>query len=364
MDQDDPKLELDVNGICRHCRSYKNACLTTAQDKYNFDQSVKALRESSQPVIVGISGGVDSTYLAWYACKILKLRVILVHVDNGWNTATAVKNIKNTVETLNVDFHNVVLDWREFRLMQLAILKTGVPDLEAPTDLFINYTLRKLAKELNVKTILAGTNPQTEHVMGYNWSYGQRDPVYLKYLYKKCHGDLPKKLPLYHPSWAIYQKLTHGIQIIRPLKYTNYRNCDARNTIIEKVKWQSYERKHGESFITTFYQDYFLPTRFGYDKRKAHYSSLILNAEMTREEALVNLQNDTTSFDLDANIKFFCEKIEITDSEFYKYMNMPKRFHEDYFSIKNTISFKIGKYIKDNLTDSDLMKRIKIFMES
>jgi len=364
MDHDDPKLELDSKGICRHCRSYYNACLTSAEEKYNFEQAVKTLKEGSQPVIVGISGGVDSTYLAWYASEILKLKVILVHVDNGWNTATAVQNIKNTVNALNVDFHNVVLDWQEFRLMQLAILRAGVPDLEAPTDLFINYTLRKIAKELKVKTILSGTNPQTEHVMGYNWSYGQRDPLYLRHLYKKFNGQLPKKLPLYHPSWAVYQKLTHGIQIIRPLKYANYENCDARKAIIENVRWQSYERKHGESFITTFYQDYFLPTRFGYDKRKAHYSSLILNGEMTRAQALTNLQNDTTSFDTRSNIKFFCEKLEITDTEFKNFMTMPKRFHEDYFSIKNTVLFRLARYAKNNIADFQTLQKVKSFMES
>lgn len=364
MDQDDAKIEFDDVGVCNHCRTYLSACEFTAEEKANFLETIDKLRNTRERVIVGISGGVDSTFLAWYSDKILGLNIVLVHVDNGWNTATSVKNMNNLIRHLNAPFYNVVLDWREFQKMQLSILEAGVPDLEAPTDLFINYTLRRTARDLGIKTILAGTNPQTEHVMGYNWSYGQRDPIYLRNLYKKYMGFLPKNLPLYRPIWAAYQKFTHGINVLRPLKYIDYSNNGAQSTIKKEVNWQSYDRKHGESFITTFYQDYFLPTRFGYDKRKAHYSSLILNGELSRAQALQDLNKDRTSFDIEADIKFFCEKLQIDEKTFFGYMEMPKRFHENFYTMKNTPVFRLARYIKNNFIDLKILKWAKRFMES
>ena len=193
---------------------------------------------------------------------------------------------------------------------------------------------------------MSGTNPQTEHVMGYNWSYGQRDPLYLRGLYKIYNKKLPKNLPLRHPLWAVYNNLRHGIQVIRPLKFDNYSAAVAKQTIVEKVNWQPYERKHGESFITTFYQDYFLPTRFGVDKRKAHYSSLILNGEISREQGLKMLKSNLTKKAIEADISYFCEKLDFTRQEFDELMTRKLRYHTDYYSLKSTYFYKTGNFVK------------------
>lgn len=364
MDETDPAIVFNSTGVCNHCVSYQEACNYSDGELKKFQNSITELRESQERVLVGVSGGVDSTYLAWYTKKKLGLNVVLFHVDNGWNSAVAVQNLRNLIDTLNLEFHTSVLDWNEFKQMQRAILYAGVPDLEAPTDLFINYGMRKFARENDIKIIMSGTNPQTEHVMGYNWSYGQRDPLYLRGLYKKYNNDLPTNLPLKHPIWAVYNNLRHGIEIIRPLKYDNYSAKTAKETIQKEVQWRPYERKHGESFITTFYQDYFLPVRFGIDKRKAHFSSLILNGEISRDDALVMLESKLTGKTIEADISYFCEKLDLTRKEFDELMAKTLSYHNDYYSLKSTSFYKTGIIIKKIFGRNKLYKVVKRFMES
>ena len=144
MDETDPAIYFNSEGLCNHCLSYKTACSFSNGESEKFQSSIKKLRQSNERVLIGVSGGMDSTYLAWYAKIKLRLNVVLFHVDNGWNSSLAVRNLRNLIDTLKLEFHTMVLDWEEFKLMQRAILQAGVPDLEAPTDLFINYGMRHL----------------------------------------------------------------------------------------------------------------------------------------------------------------------------------------------------------------------------
>ncbi|WP_432469369.1 N-acetyl sugar amidotransferase [Agarivorans sp. QJM3NY_29] len=350
MDTTDSSITFDSDGVCNHCKKYEQLNIITKQETKIFKQQLAEIgsREGKYNCIVGVSGGLDSSYLILHAVRDLGLKPLAVHIDNGWNSGLANINIHKQLDILGVDLYTEVIDWEEFRLMQLAILKAGVPDLEAPTDLFINYALRKVAKKFNIKHVLSGTNPQTEGVMGSDWSYGQRDPIYLKGLYERFSATTPVKLPFKNWYKSLYDQLGGGLSIVRPLKYTEYSKRLAVSRCERDLGWVEYPRKHGESFITRFYQNYFLPVRFGFDKRRAHYSALILNGDMSREECLYKLKNeDITGRETQAEIHYFCKKLRITQAEFDLYMIQGKKYHIDYRTMKDSFIFKFGKKTKD-----------------
>ena len=349
MDASDESIVFDEKGICNHCNNYPSLIHVSAYEQEQYKRTIQKVRNipTKYNCIVGVSGGLDSTYLLIHCVQDLKLRPLAVHVDNGWNTGLANSNVRRLCEKLNIDLHTSVLDWSEFRKMQIAILKAGVPDLEAPTDLFINYTLRNVAKKFNIKYILAGTNPQTESVMGSSWSYGQRDPIYLKEIYRQAWGQYPKNLPFTNWYVAMLRVFLGKVSILRPLKFIPYNQKIAKRRSIDVASWEAYPQKHGESFITRFYQRYFLPTRFGYDKSKAHLSSLILSGDLTRDEAAhqyhaLHDRTDTSA----ADIIYLCTKLHISESEFYEFMNLPLSTHANFQTIKNSRLFKFFKKAK------------------
>ncbi len=352
MDTTDGDISFDEKGVCNHCHAYVEANRINPSEIAAFNRTIDEIRQlkGKYNCLVGVSGGLDSTFLLIHAVQDLKLRPLAVHVDNGWNTGLANTNIVNLCNSMGVDLYSEVLDWDEFKKMQLAVLDASTPDLEAPTDLFINYTLRRVAKQFDIKHVLAGTNPQTEAVMGSNWSYGQRDPIYLKGLYQRTWGGKPKKLPFKNWYLALLERFIGGLNIVRPLKYTRY----GKNIAVERSQresaWVEYPRKHGESFITRFYQDYFLPQRFGFDKRKAHLSGLILNGDITRDEALRILHQDELQAPEhhEADIAYLCTKLEISREQFNDYMSRPLLFHGSYRSIKTHLLFRIFKYLKSS----------------
>ena len=313
MDSTDEKISFDENGFCNHCSSYLKGLDIQKDERIKFHMQIEEIKkkESKYNCLIGISGGLDSTFLLIHAVKDLGLKPLAVHLDNGWNTGLASKNISKTLNSLKIDLYTEVLDWEEFRLMQLAMLESGTPDLEAPTDLFINYSMRKIAKKFNIKFILTGTNPQTEGIMGADWSYGQRDPIYLKGIFKKFIKKNPKALPFQSLISSVFEQLNNKISIIRPLRFIDYSQKSAVERCKKVVDWAEYPRKHGESFITRFYQNYFLPQRFNYDKRKAHYSALIMNGDITRNEAIEKLTTEhIASREVEADILYFCIKLK------------------------------------------------------
>ena len=357
MDTSDPKIIFDDDGICNHCYEYQDAIKIDSNEKNAFKKQITNMHkiDSKYNCIIGLSGGLDSSFLLLHAVKDLGLKPLAVHVDNGWNTGLANYNIAKQLKILNIDLHTEVLDWEEFRLMQLAILDAGVPDLEAPTDIFINYSIRNIAKKYNIKYILFGTNPQTEAVMGSNWSYGQRDPIYLKNLYIRFTGSKSKKLPFH--NW--YKMLFRGMfkeEIVRPLKFIPFERKKVVSRCVKELGWVEYPRKHGESFITRFYQNYFLPVRFGFDKRRAHLSSLILNKDISKNDAIRILESEEIyKANTMAEIEYLCKKLQISLDMFSSYMNASKKYHNDYKNLKKTYLFIIGKYIKNRLGNNNFL---------
>ena len=367
MDDSDINLVLDDDGICNHCHDYRSAVHVSDFEREQFNKQLEEIRRADGPYncVVGVSGGLDSTYLLIHLVKDLGLKPLAVHVDNGWNTGLASRNISNMLRVLGVELYTEVLDWNEFRLMQLAILESGTPDLEAPTDLFINYTMRAVARKFGIKFIVTGTNPQTEGVMGSTWSYGQRDPIYLRGLYKDFVGKEPSALPFRNWYATLLEQAGSKISIVRPLKFIHYTKTIAVTRCVDEVSWVEYPRKHGESFITRFYQSYFLPTRFGYDKRTAHLSALILSGDITREQALEVLSEPLAPVGVEADIDYFCVKLQITRSKFNQYMESQILSHDDYRTIKNTLFFKLGNRLKHIIgTNSVLYRYIRQLMHN
>lgn len=348
MDTTDPNISFNSNGECNHCVNYLDEIKVKESELKAFECNLKELKErpGKYNCIVGVSGGLDSTFLLLHAVKDLGLRPLAVHVDNGWNTGLAANNIANLVKACGTDLYTNVLNWEEFKRMQIAILQSGTPDLEAATDLFINYSLREAAYRHNIPCIISGTNPQTEAIMGSTWSYGQRDPVYLKGLYETFNNCSPVRLPFKSVYKSLYEQLTSKIIILRPLRYIDYSRNYAVERSTREANWIEYPRKHGESFITRFYQDYFLPTRFGADKRRAHLSNLIMNGEISRANALDQLSTPMTDSSIEADIDYFCTKLGLSRHDFDCLMNGPKHLHEDYKTMKDMYIYKLGLKVK------------------
>jgi N-acetyl sugar amidotransferase len=339
MDTSDPDIQFDENGVCNHC--------------LHFDSEIKQMLEFEGPVhpqlekkirqikkdgegkeydcIAGASGGVDSTY-ALYLMKQYGLRPLVVHLDNGWNSELAVKNIENIVRKLDFDLYTKVLDWEEFRNLQLAYLKASVIDLEALSDHAIVAILYKMASKHKLKWILAGTNYATEATLPDSWRYPDKgDAVNIKDINKRFGTKTIKSFPLMGFLEFSYYFKVKKITWLNFLNYFKYNKEEAKHTIIKELGWRDYGGKHYESIITKFYQGYILPVKFGVDKRRAHLATLIQSGQMEREEALSILTKpplpETEVFELK---EYVCKKLGISNKEFDDLMKLPIKSHYDY----------------------------------
>jgi N-acetyl sugar amidotransferase len=280
--------------------------------------------------ILGLSGGVDSTYVA-YIAKQLGLRPIAVHLDNGWNSELAVQNIENIVTRLGFDLYTVVLDWEEFRDLQVAYLKASVVDIEVVTDHAIFATLIRTAAKHGIKHILSGTNIVTEQTLPPHWIFAKTDHVNIRAIHSRF-GTVPLKT---YPFMDLRVKKIHqmirGIESHSVLDYVDYNKADVKRLIERELGWRDYGGKHGESMFTRFYQGYILPRKFGIDKRKAHLSNLIFAGQITKEEALEELRHPPYDpAQMEADYEFVVKKLRLTTDEFEKIMNSPQRPHTDF----------------------------------
>ncbi len=334
--RDDPAIEFNQQGICSYCQKFDEQEKIWEGRRNNPEvlktlvNQIKAAGAGRQyDCILGISGGVDSTYLA-LKVKELKLRPLLVHFDNGWNSELAVKNIENIVRKLEFDLHTLVVDWEEFRELQLAFFRASVVDLEIPTDHAMLATLYKLAIEHDIKYILSGHNNATELILPERWYYNKRDHVHIRAINKRF-GRLPlKTFPLLSTALKL-QVQKRGIESVTLLNYLDYNKEKAKQTIKEELGWKDYGGKHYESIFTRFYQGYILVEKFGVDKRKAHLSNLICSGQITRPQALEEINKPPYNKDLfDADFAFVLKKLGLTTEHFEALMRAPVRLHTDY----------------------------------
>lgn len=354
MDTTDPDITFDENGYCNHC----TGSISRLNDIYFIDEEIKRSRLKTivdqikkegkgkkYDCIIGLSGGVDSSYLAYVAVKELKLRPLAVHLDNGWNTELAVKNINNIVDRLKIDLYTHVLDWNEFKELQLAFLKASVLDIELLTDHAIGETIYRINKKFKIGYFLSGYNSQSETVMPNKWFYSfKMDSLNIKDIYRK-HGN---KLQLRTFKFlSFYEYLTFGknqMKLIPILNNVDYLKEKAIKVLKEELDWRDYGNKHEESFFTKFYQSYILPRKFNVDKRRAHLSSLICTNQISRDQALeelalpilINEKND---------IDYFIKKLGLSLQEFDDIMKIPQVEHWHFKSYAKR-KHKLGKIYK------------------
>ena len=336
MDTTDPDIQFDEHGVCNHCRSYDRVI---GEAVFSGEDGARRLRETVDKIkregankkydcVIGVSGGVDSTYVA-YKVKRLGLRPIAVHLDNGWDSELAVKNIENTLTRLDIELYTYVIDWIEFRDIQLSFLKASTPDSEVPSDHAISAAVYQTAERLDINYTIWGDNYRTETHLPLAWSRGHRDWKYISSVHKQF-GSVPiKTFP--HSTLRNYLRGYGQIQRVEILNYLDYVKKNAIIVLQKELDWKYYGGKHYESIYTRFYQGYILPKKFGFDKRKSHLSSLICSGEITRDEALQELENETYPVDLqEQDREYVIKKLGLTEDEFGAIMNLPKKTFSDY----------------------------------
>jgi N-acetyl sugar amidotransferase len=337
MDSSDPNISFHENGMCNHCKTFYNETskewMPNEIGAMQLDEIIRKIKSKMKnkkyDCILGISGGVDSSYLA-LVLKKYNLRTLLVHVDAGWNKEVAVSNIQKVVEYTGFDLYTHVVDWEDMKKLQIAYLKSGISNQDVPQDHIFFSTLFKVAMKLGIKVFVSGGNFATECILPKSWHGSAMDAINLKDIYKKFGSS---KLTNYDTinffEYHFLYKIL-GMREVRPLNYMPYDRNKAIDEL-QQIGWRNYGRKHGESFFTNFFQNYYLPIRFQIDKRRAHYSSMIVTSQISREEALklINepLYNDQ---ELANDYIYFCNKLSITPKEMENYMNLPIKSYSDY----------------------------------
>ena len=338
MDTTDPEITFDENGFCNHCNDFlKNVRLHTYQgpeSDLKLEKILKKIqhkgRNKEYDCLIGISGGVDSSYVAYYAKK-LSLKPLIVHFDNGWDSELSVKNIENVVKKLGFEYQTYVVDWEEFRDVQLAFIRASVIDMEAPTDHAFLAALYKICVDFKIKYIITGSNYATECILPKKWSYNAKDLRQLRSVYRKFGNRKLKTFPVLGFFREFYYTYFRGIKLVRLLQLIPYSKTEAINTLGTELDWKYYGGKHYESLFTKFSQAYILPVKFNVDKRKAHLSTLICNNEITRDEALDQLKVELYPEDQFLRDKeYVCRKFGISETEFQEIMDLPVKTYKDY----------------------------------
>jgi N-acetyl sugar amidotransferase len=343
MDTTDSKITFDENGVCDHCttffRDIQPFWHTDERGRKALQSTIDKIKKEGQgkdfDCLMGMSGGIDSSYLLYKMVTEFGLRPLVFHVDAGWNTQIAVNNIERLVDGLGLDLYTEVINWEEIKDLQLAFFKSGVPHVDVPQDHAFFATMYKFASKHKIKHILTGGNYSTECVRNpLEWMYYQSDSIQLKDIYKK-HGtgklkDYPVTNILWHKLWLPYVK---GIKLIRPLDYVPYNKDEAMQFLVDKFGYQKYPQKHFESRFTRFYEAYWLPKKFGFDTRKVQYSSLILTGQMTREDALKQLEKPAYDPEtIKQDFEYIATKLGISVAELQAYMDAPNKTYKDYKS--------------------------------
>lgn len=342
MDTTDSAITFDENGVCDHCQTFyskiKPNWHTDERGRAELDKLVAKIKKAGKgkdfDCIIGVSGGIDSSYLTWLAKHEMNLRPLVFHVDAGWNSQEAVNNIEKLIEHLDLDLYTYVVDWEEMRDLQLAYFKSGVPHIDTPQDHAFFATMYKFATEHNVNYILTGANQSTECIRNpVSWVY-YADVRQLRDIHKKFGSRTLIKFPTTSILWhKVYLPYIKGIRVVRPLNYMPYIKEEAIRLLTEEIGWQPYPQKHFESRFTRFYEGYWLPTRFGYDTRRVQFSSLIVTGQMTREEALEKLKEPAYDPEtIKHDFEYIATKLGITVEELRGYHEAPKKTYRDYKS--------------------------------
>ena len=350
MDTTDAMIKFDKNGVCDHCHDFEDKVKPYWHTDDRGHRELKAIMEKIKlagkgkdfDCILGLSGGVDSSYMLHLAVKEFGLRPLVFHVDGGWNSELAVHNINVLIDKLGLDLFTEVINWEEMKDFQLAFFKSGVPHLDIAQDHAFVATLYNFADKHNIKYILNGGNFSTECVTyPMYWLYYGTDMAQIRDI-RKQFGTINMDTYPFSPIFRhkLYLRYMHGIKVVKPLNSMPYIKADALALLEKEYGWKPYPQKHFESRFTKFYEGYWLTERFGFDTRKVQYSSLILTGQMTREEALEKLKKP--AYDpatIEDEFNYIATKLGITPEELRSYFTMPKKYFWDYKNQKSLFNF-------------------------
>ena len=366
MDTSDPAIEFDENGVCDHCNGFRKH----VEPKWHpdetgrqmFARTVEEIRESGKgkefDCIIGLSGGLDSSFLLHLVVTEFQLRPLVFHVDGGWNTDIAVNNIQVLVEKLGLELYTEVINWQEMKDFQLAFFKSGVPHIDIPQDHAFIATLYKFANKNNIKYILNGGNISTECVRNpLEYLYHGTDMRQIRDIQNKFCTIPLKTYPfsdvLFHKFYLRYIK---GLKVVKPLDWMPYTKELARETLKSTYGWMPYPQKHFESRFTRFFEGYWLPERFGFDTRRVQFSSLILTEQMTRDDALTQLERPAYDPEtIEHEFDYIAKKLGITSDELRGYFTMPKKSYRDYKNSEGM--FQMGSKVLQLLGVEKAVKR-------
>lgn len=341
MDTTDSAIQFDEQGVCDHCRGFSTDVApnwdTGPEAHTKLEEIVTRVKEAGKghdfDCILGMSGGLDSSFMLHLLVTEYGLRPLVFHVDGGWNSDIAVNNIQMLVEKLGLDLYTEVINWEEMRDFQLAFFKSGVPHLDIPQDHAFIATLYHFANKHGIKYIMNGGNFSTECVRNpLEWLYHGTDMAQIRDIHGRFGARPLKSYPLSSVLFhKVYLRYFKGVKVVRPLNYMPYTKELAINTLSETYGWRAYPQKHFESRFTRFFEAYWLPTRFGYDTRRVQYSSLIQTGQMSRDEALEKLKKP--AYDpatIDEEFEYIATKLGISVEELRGYHEMPLKSYRDY----------------------------------
>ena len=333
MNSKNLKIEFDKNGRCNFCRAAENR-LANEKNPVSLTEmlyTIKSRSKGKYDCIIGLSGGLDSSYLAYILRTEYGLNPLAIHLDNGWNSATAVSNIRKVVKSLEIDLVTHVIDWDEFRDLQRAFFRSGLKNCEIPTDHAILSVLYQQARKNNVKYILHGGNNASESIMPNEWMEDSRDFRLIKDISKRFSNVKFESYP-HLPLRSLVQDIViRKIKYVGILNYLDYNKVDALLVLEKEIGYKKIEVKHGESTFTKFFQEIFLPNRFGIDKRLAHFSSEIVSGNMSREEALNHLAIEkVNSQEKSIEISFVLDKLEFSEAEWLQIMTSSEKRLQQY----------------------------------
>ncbi|OQS42513.1 N-acetyl sugar amidotransferase [Chromobacterium haemolyticum] len=343
MDTSDQHIHFDENGVCEYCNNFNTTIrpvwhdhMMNGQKLMEMSRSIKEDGKGSDfDCIIGLSGGLDSSYAAYIAKEKMGLRPLLFHVDAGWNTDQAVGNIERLVDGLGLDLYTDVVNWESVKRMQVAFMRAGIPDLDLVQDAAFFSGLYKFARKYKIKHIITGSNFSTECCREpEDWGgYLGIDKTLFGSIWQQCgDGKQNDEFPLVDIMiYKIFYQKILGMKVHHPLNCVSYVKREAENELDQHFGWKRFQHKHHESRFTRFYEDYWLPRRFGFEKRRAHFSSLIMTGQMTRDEALERISKpEMSEHFLTQEFEYVSHKLGLTVEELQKLFELPKKSYRDY----------------------------------
>ena len=342
MDTSDPHIYFDEQGVCDYCNNFestiKSSWHTDDKGKAQLQQLAAKIKNEGEgkdfDCIIGLSGGLDSSYAAHIAVNKMGLKPLLYHVDAGWNTDQAVGNIEKLVDGLGLDLYTDVINWQEMKDLQLSFLKSGIPDQDIPQDTAFFSSLYKFARKNRIKYVITGANYSTECCREpEEWgAYPGIDRTLILDIHKKFGNKVLKSFPLVDILIykIVYQRLL-GMQIVKPLNMVPFIKKDAEKELNELYGWLPFQHKHHESRFTRFYEDYWMPRKFDFHKRRAHFSSLIMTGQMTRDGALERISKpEMDEHFLKQEFEYVANKLGVSVKELQEIFDSENKTYRDY----------------------------------